>query len=283
MKKLFLLLILPLFAFNSFAQKSMINNDDWPVSFFLEAELGATGIQYHVLRIGPAGSSTEFNFVTQGGQDILYPFQRYNAGLVIADQHKISFLYQPLELVTEVTFRGDVVVDGVTFPDGTPMEISYGFPFYRITYGFDFFPEDDIDLGVGAALQMRNASIVFKALDGTKMTVSQNLGPVPAVHLFGRYSFDGGLYLLTDITGLWASSAIINGATFSFEGSILDASLRAGWTLENNVDLFINLRFIGGTASGTSQYADKNWTDSNSSTTANYLATTSISFGATLK
>ena len=204
----------------------------------------------------------------QGGQEILYRFERYNLGMVINNHHKISFLYQPLEVVSEVTFKEDVIVDGVTFSAGTPMELSYGFPFYRITYGYDFFADDNIDLGAGAAFQLRNASIVFKQLDGAKMTVSQNLGPVPAVYLFGKYAFDSNFYLQTDITGLYASSAFINGANFDFEGSILDASLRAGYALKNNVDLFLNLRFLGGSAAGVSEYPDLYWTDSVEDATA---------------
>ncbi|MBI9109141.1 MAG: hypothetical protein JEZ04_20520 [Spirochaetales bacterium] len=283
MRKLFLTLIILLLTINVFAVESMINEEDATVKFFLESELGTLGIQYHTIRIGTSGTATDFDFVNQGGQEILYRFERYNAGLVIADQHRISFLYQPLEIVTEVTFKDNVVIDGVTFATGTPMEVSYGFPFYRITYGYDFFKEENIDLGLGAALQLRNASIVFKSLDGTQMTVSQNLGPVPAIHLFGRYSFDGGFYVLTDITGLYASSALINGASFNFEGSILDASLRAGYTLKNNIDLFLNFRFLGGSASGVSEYPDLHWTDSAEDETANYLATTSVSLGITVK
>jgi hypothetical protein len=283
MKKMLLFFIILLLTISAFAEGSLLNEDDAPVKFFLESELGTVGINYHTIRIGTSGSATDFDFVNQGGQEILYRFERFNAGLVIGGQHKISFLYQPLDIVTEVTFQDDVIIDGVTFANGTPMEISYGFPFYRITYGYDFFKEDNIDLGVGAALQLRNASIVFKALDGTQMTVSQNLGPVPAINLFGRYSFDGGFYLLTDITGLYASSALINGATFNFEGSILDASLRAGYTLKNNIDLFLNVRFLGGSAAGISEYPDLHWTDSSENETANYLATTSITLGLTVK
>ena len=283
MKFALLTLLLAVLAFSPVTAESLINSEGSDVDFFLESEIGTVGIIYHTLRVGESGTASDFNFVTQGGQEILYPFERYNAGMVIGGQHKISFLYQPLELLTEVVFKEDVVFDGVTFTAGTPMELSYGFPFYRITYGFDFFPEDDIDLGIGAALQLRNASIVFKSLDGNSMAVSQNLGPVPAVYLFGRYSFDGGFYLLTDITGLYASSAIINGANFAFEGSILDASLRAGYTLNNDVDLFLNIRFLGGSAAGTSQYEVSYWTDSTEQTTANYLATTSISLGLTVR
>ncbi|HAK44497.1 MAG TPA: hypothetical protein DCO79_01060 [Spirochaeta sp.] len=283
MKKIFLVLVLAVIALSAFAEGSLINNEDSPVQFFLESELGVVGIPYHTIRIGEADTASTFDFVKEGGQEILYKFERFNLGMTIADQHRVSFLYQPLELVTETVFAADRIIDGVTFTAGTPMEVSYGFPFYRITYGYDFFEDDNADLGIGAALQLRNASIVFKQLDGAQMTVSQNLGPVPAIYLFGKYNFNSGFFLSTDITGLYASSAIINGADFEFEGSILDASVRSGYTLKNNIDLFLNLRFLGGSAAGTSEYARDNWTDSTEATTANYLATTSLTFGLTVK
>ena len=283
MKKLIVIGILIIVATGTWAQSSIINDKDAPVEFFLESELGVVGIQYHTLRIGEPATASTFDFVNEGGQEILYRFERYNLGMEIKDQHRISFLYQPLEVTTETVFDEDRVIDGVTFAAGTPMEVSYGFPFFRITYGYDFFSADNIDLGIGAALQLRNASIVFKQLDGEQMTVSQNLGPVPAVHMFGRYNFNNGIFVLTDITGLYASSAIINGANFEFEGSILDASLRTGYTLKNNIDIFLNARFLGGSAAGTSGYARDHWTDSNNPSTANYLATTTLTFGLTVR
>ena len=246
MKKIsFVIIIFLLISALGFSEGSLINRDNFPVDFFLESELGTIGIQYHTIRIGPASTASTFDFVNEGGQEILYRFERYNAGLIIGNQHRISFLYQPLEITTETVFDEDRLIDGVTFTAGTPMEISYGFPFYRITYGYDFLKSEKIDLGIGGALQLRNASIVFKQLDGEQMTVSQNLGPVPALYLFGRYNFANGLFVLTDITGLYASSKIINGANFDFEGSILDASLRGGYTLKNNIDLFMESKISG--------------------------------------
>ena len=283
MKKLILSILLLILVSGVWAEESLINKEDSAVEFFLESELGAVSILYHTIRIGDPATASTFDFVNEGGQEILYLFQRYNLGMQIKDHHRVSFLYQPLEVTTETVFAEDRIIDGVTFAAGTPMEVSYGFPFFRITYGYDFFEEDNIDLGIGAALQLRNASIVFKQLDGEQMTVSQNLGPVPALHIFGRYDFDIGLFLSTDITGLYASSAIINGANFEFEGSILDASLRAGYTLKNNIDLYMNARFLGGSAAGTSGYERIHWTDSDNPSTANYLVTTALTFGLTVK
>ncbi len=285
MKKLILLISIIFIPLSLSAQQSLINRDDSNFKFFLESELGTVKVNYHTILIGSetAGTGTTFDFVTQGGQEILFPIQRFNAGIVIADQHRLSFLYQPLEVLTEVTFKDDVTVDNVTFPGGTPMELSYGFPFYRITYAYDFFKSDRIDLAAGAAIQLRDASIVFKQQDGEQMTVSQNLGPVPALNLYGRYQFANGFYALADITGIYASSAFINGANFDFSGSLLDASLRGGYTLKNNIDLFMNLRFLGGSADGVSEYPDLYWTDSVEDATANYLATTSLTLGLTLR
>ncbi|MFP4385524.1 MAG: hypothetical protein ACLFST_10430 [Spirochaetia bacterium] len=281
-------LILPLFTLS--ARDSLLNREEASVRVFLEAEFGTVKLLNHTLRLGPEETATNFNFIRQGGQEILFPFKRFTAGIVITDQHRISFLYQPLKIVTQVKFQDDVLIDGTTFESGTAMEISYGFPFYRLTYGYDFFKQDNIDLGIGAAFQLRNASIVFKEIgvsDGTgpqaDLTVSQNLGPVPALHLFGRYEFENGFYLLLDATGLYASSAIINGADFEFEGSILDASLRAGYFLKHDINAFINLRFLGGSAAGVSEYPDKNWTDSVTDATANYLSTLSLTLGASVR
>jgi len=162
------------------------------------------------------------------------------------------------------------------------MDIKYGFPFYRITYSYSFVKNDRLELAGGLALQARNASIVFKQANGEQMTVSQNVGPVPAINLYGRYNFNSGLYLSLDATGLYASSAIINGASFSFEGSILDASLRAGYPLRKGVDVFANLRFLGGTAKGDSEYIERTWSEPTQSYTSNVLATSSFTLGLSI-
>jgi hypothetical protein len=97
----------------------------------------------------------------------------------------------------------------VTFPAGTNLDLVYGFPFYRVSYIYNFNITDSFSLGAGLALQMSNTSIVFEAQDGTGLSISQNLEPVPAVLLTGKCIFPGGFYLSIDLTGLYASSAII--------------------------------------------------------------------------
>ncbi len=284
MKRLIILgMALSLLTFPLFAENSLINTSGSKVKFNFEVETGLVGVLAHTYQSGSTvDGATSFDFVTQGGQDNLYPFDRYVAGLKINDKHKLSFLYQPLEIISNVTFKDDVQIDGTVFADGTPMEIKYGFPFYRFTYSYLFLNNENLELAAGLALQARNASIVFKEVSGDQMEVSQNVGPVPAINLFGRYDFDNGLYLSLDATGLYASSALINGATFSFEGSILDASFRVGYPLRKGLDVFANLRFLGGTAKGDSEYIERTWTEATESYTSNVLSTSSFTIGISI-
>ncbi len=265
---------------------SLINKEDAPVQFFADYETGLVSVLSHKIKIGEPGNL--FDYVSQGGQDILFPFERYNVGAVINERHRISFLYQPLEINTVVPFESTVTVDGKDF-DGVT-ELKYGFPFWRVSYSYDLLEEKDVTFAVGFSLQIRNASIVFKDVsnDPAKenvVAVSQNVGPVPAIHIYSRWETPFGVDLSADITGLYASSALINGASFEFEGSILDASLRAGYELKNNVEIFGNVRFLGGTAKGSSSYSGTNWSVASNAGryTENTLATFSATMGLTIR
>lgn len=273
MKRFFILALFITSAIIAMAQET-------PVTVSLETEAGAVKVLYHTYQVGLGG--TNFDFVNNGGQEILYPFQRFTATAHFTERHQIQFLYQPLTVETEITPRSNFTVDGVEFAADYPVDVVYGFPFYRTTYLYDLIA-GDANLSVGAAIQLRNASIRFTSVDGNNRAVSQNLGIVPAVALAGKLPFDNGLFVGFEATGLWASSSIINGATFEFEGSILDASLRAGTRLDERAEAFINVRFLGGSAKGTSQYNNPYWTESTEPYTANYLATLTVTLGATLE
>ncbi len=251
-----------------------------PVTVRLEAEAGAVKVLHHTYKVGASG--TDFDFVNNGGQEILFPFQRFTATAEIADRHQVKFLYQPLTVATEITAGADFTIDTATFNAGESVDVVYGFPFYRTTYLYDFL-EGDANLSVGAAIQLRNASIRFTSVDGRERAVSQNLGVVPAFVLAGKLPFDNGLFVGFEATGLYASSAFINGADFEFEGSILDASLRAGARLDERAEAFLNVRFLGGSAAGVSGYDPVYWTQSTLRETANYLATLTVTLGATLE
>lgn len=246
-------------------------------------EIGFAKVLYHTIKIGQNG--TDFNYVTQGGQELLFPYSRYQAALTLGTRNHVIFLYQPLllETQTRVPAGQSVKVDDVTFAGGTNLDLTYSFPFWRVSYLYDIVTTPRFTLGVGGSLQLRNASIRFENTDGSQLTVSQNLGPVPALKLHARYTLPSGVFFEGIADGFYATSAFLNGASFSFEGSILDASLRSGVRLAKGAEAFVNVRFLGGTAKGNSQYAGTYWTDSRSTYTENRLATLEISLGATIR
>lgn len=248
----------------------------------IESELGIAKVLLNTIQIGQNGS--KFNYVSQGGEELLIPFSRYQAELSIGKRNHVIFLYQPLLLQTEsrVPAGQTVTIDDVTFGPNTNLALTYSFPFWRISYLYDVVSNPRFVLGLGGSLQLRNASIRFANTDGSQLTVSQNLGPVPVLKVRARYELPSGVFFEGVADGFYATSAFFNGASFSFAGSILDASLRSGIELKKGAEAFINLRFLGGTATGNSQYAGSNWSDARSTYTDNRLATLELTLGASI-
>ena len=286
MRKLILTVVMVLAAAALFADPVLNREDSW-YNVSLSYENGFIKVLSHKLQFGDPG--TLFDYVTQGGQEILFPFERFTADLEIFRRHRVTLLYQPLTIETQTKLEAPITIDGTLFDPAAPgaryesLDLKYGFPFWRVSYLYFPIKRDNAWLGLGLSLQLRNASIVFAASDGTALTVSQNLGPVPILKLRGGYLFSGGLFLETEVDGFYASSKFFNGADFEFEGSILDANLRAGFALRDYLDIFANLRFLGGTATGTSQYDKDYWTDGVEKYSNNRLATLTFTLGATLR
>ena len=262
---------------------SWLNNPDNNHEVRLGAEMGFLGVLRHNIQFGRDPYGTKFNYVREGSQNILFPFQRMSAELHLKPRHTIVLLYQPLDLRTEARLVNDLVVDSTVFPAGTAMNFRYGFDFYRASYQYDFWPEPDRELAVGLSLQIRNASISFVAKDGEEGRVYNDIGPVPVVRFRGRLPVSGRSWVGTEIDGFYAQGKFITGSTnveSSFRGAILDASVRYGLSLNETVDGFINARYVGGGASG--QQVDPENLGS-SGYTDNWLGAFSLSIGAYIK
>jgi hypothetical protein len=181
----------------------------------------------------------------------------------------------------------DETIDGVLFPADSGLNVTYGFPFYRTSYLFDFARADNVELAAGVSLQLRNATLRFESTDGSLAVVTQDLGPVPILKIRGEYEFINGsipgAFIGLEADGFYASSAFFNGAEYPFEGSIFDASLRAGFEPMPGVETFINLRGLGGGANGTRGSAREFATQSRDGFTANFLTTLSLTLGARLE
>ncbi len=262
------------------------------------AEVGILKVLSHRIQLGEDGGVRDtadpstlepFDYVFNGGQDVLFSYSRYQVDLR-ARRNTISLLYQPLSLETQTVIPDgrEVVANGVVFASNAEnsagLNLLYGFDFWRLSWRYNLLRSRRADLAAGLSLQIRNASIRFASADGSQLAVSQNLGPVPAIKLVGGLNLSARNRIEFEADGFYASSAFFNGASFEFEGSILDTSLT--WVRRSSAfDGLLTLRFIGGGARGTDQTAVF-WTEGSSvgsGFTDNFLTSMALSVGARLR
>jgi hypothetical protein len=220
----------------------------WAVRGNVEA--GVIAPYSHIIQFGQDGS--RFDYVREGGQDVAFPTVRVSAEVEIAKHHNIILLYQPIDLRTEAVLRRDVRIEKVDFASGTPLNLRYGFDFYRVSYLYDFFKDPRHELAVGASLQLRDATITFTSIDSRQRVAETNLGPVPLIKVRGRYTFRNGFWLGLEADGIYARGRVITGTIATgFIGALYDVSARVGFHPVGFLDIFFTLRFLGGGARGT--------------------------------
>jgi hypothetical protein len=272
-------LLMPAYAYcagHECSGGSLLNDPSNPYTFRGGLEIGFINVISHTIQFGENG--TEFDYVSEGGQDILFRFQRLTAELALGRRHALVLLFQPLDIQTEALLSREVVIDDLAFPSGTPMRLRYGFDFWRLSYLYDFWGESNRELAIGLSFQIRNASISFRSYDGTLFRINQNVGPVPIFKFRTRIPFNNGMWFGSEIDGFYASGRYITGSDNDFVGSILDASVRLGFEISRTFDTFLNIRYLGGGARGTEEddpgpgdgYTD-NWLNTVSVTLGTYI------------
>jgi len=221
------------------------------VELIAKAELGFLAVADHKVQFSESG--TYFDYRRDGGQNVLFPISRLSLELQFNDKNTFYLLYQPLRLETEVLLQDDLVVDDLTFPANTGVNLLYNFPFYRLSYTSEILKKNDrYGLAIGGSLQIRNATISFESKDGTLFRTNRDVGLVPAFKIKGHASLSDRLFAELEADGIYAPVSYINGSDNEVVGAILDASLRLGLEFEQPVTAFFNLRYIGGGAVGTS-------------------------------
>ena len=220
------------------------------VQFRAIAEFGFLGVLSHHIQFSRSG--TDFDYVDNGGQDVLFPVTRFSAEMDVGKRNTFILLYQPLRLETQDLLKNDLIVDNLTFPDSTGVKCLYNFPFYRASYLRELLGDDGrLRLAVGLSLQIRNATISFESTDGNEYRTNRDVGLVPALKLRGSAQVTDRYFIGLEADGIYAPVSYLNGSDNEVVGAILDASLRAGAKVRSGT-LFVNARYLGGGATGTS-------------------------------
>jgi hypothetical protein len=238
-------------------------------------ELGFLGVLAHSIQLGRDG--TRIDYPSDVGQSNLYALVRVSADLDVWRQHIVTFVYQPIDLETRAALPRTLRIDGLDFPAGSQVRARYGFPFYRIGWAFDVLPGRDEELAFGVGFQIRDATIEFANVDGSRFRARYDVGPVPLLRARGRFGLGSGWWLGFEADGFYAFIPGLNGSDDTVEGAILDASVRLGWRVVPHLDAFLNVRYLGGGAAGQGDPAP-----TNDGFQANWLHFLAITLGATL-
>ncbi len=257
------------------AASPVLNDPTRPYSLELTAELGLVAPISHTVQFGSQGDVLDY--VSEGGQDNLFPFARPTAALRWRRQ-TFGLLWQPLDLRTTATLDRDLRVDGLVFPATRPIDLRYGFSFWRLSWAHRAVDRRDLEVSLGLGLQIRNATIGFTAVDGSQSEINRDIGPVPLLELEIRRAFDDGVHLEAEIDGFYAPIKYLNGGSVDVEGAIADIQLRAGLDLADPTTAFLGLRYLGGGASGTGTPDG-----TGDGFTANWLHTLTLTLGARVR
>jgi hypothetical protein len=238
------------------------------------AELGFVGVLGNKIQFSQNG--TYINYVQDGAQDNLFPVSRLSLELSVNQKHYYTFLYQPLRLESTALLYRDLVIDNLTFPAGTGVNFLYDFPFFRFSYMKEVMPNNEKwDLQLGASLQLRNATISFESTDGTLFRSRRDVGPVPILKMRTRYTANAKTFTEFEADGFYAPVSYLNGSDDEVIGAILDASIRQGLRINNEVSAFLNLRYLGGGAVGQTDIDN----DPGDGYTKNWLHFTTVTIG----
>ncbi|MEL7535014.1 MAG: hypothetical protein AAFN10_27170 [Bacteroidota bacterium] len=231
------------------SEVALIGDPDSKIKLRASAELGYVAALSHKIQFSNAG--TYYDYVKDGGQDVLFPFTRLSLDMEIG-RNTITLLYQPLRLESEVLLSEDLIVDDLTFPAGIGIRNLYNFPFYRISYMREVLPNRPrAYFSWGGTVQIRNATISFESLDGSLFRTDRNVGIVPAFKLRTGTLIGSNFFAEIEADGIYAPVSYLNGSDNEVVGAILDGSFRIGANLRSD-RLFLNLRYLGGGAVGTS-------------------------------
>jgi hypothetical protein len=210
-------------------------------SLLVDFEVGAAYLFQNDGQYGANG--TRYTAAEVGQQRNLAVALRLAIEARFAQRHTVIATWAPLDLTTRTTFTRDLTFRSTTFSTGTVADHRYLFDGYRLTYLFSLLQTARFTLGLGASVQVRNASVEFRTVDATpaQFAVERDIGVVGAIRVRAR--FDAGvLYALADVD-------FFNTFGLGLPAGIHDVALTMGVPVLPGLDFLLRLRLVGGGAS----------------------------------
>jgi len=211
---------------------------------FLDFETGGIFSGYNNVRI-PGDSGTQFSLSKDLKTDPSI-FFRFRLGFDVKDRHHFSILIAPLTLEASGQVDKSITFFEEQFPPSVPLEGTYTFNSYRLTYRYKIFSKEKWNLGIGFTAKIRDAAIGITG--GGKSSIKTNVGFVPLINFRLEWKILETLSLLMDGDALGASQGRAEDILLAFLLKMSEhISLKAGYRFVEggaNVDEVYNFTLI---------------------------------------
>lgn len=161
---------------------------------FLDAESGVVFSGYNDVRIpGDQGTLFSLSEELDASPKVFY---RIRAGYTFGTRHNLSVLYAPLEVKSDGSLPRDLTFEGVIFRANTPLEGTYKFNSYRLTYRYDIVERPKFEFGLGFTAKIRDAKVAIYSAGNE--SIKTNVGFVPIINFHGEWKASEKLSFLVD-------------------------------------------------------------------------------------
>ena len=201
--------------------------------WFVDVETGLAFSGYNNVQI-PRDTGTRFSLYEDLKTDSTF-FFRLRLGYQIGQKHTLSVFVAPLSLNASGRVDKPIRFNEEDFPANTPLNAVYRFNSYRLTYRYDFVRKENLRLGIGFTVKIRDAAI---SVEGNNIkSENTNVGFVPLINFRLEWFFTKKLSLLLDGDAAAAS-----------QGRAEDVLLALQLNLNDNVTLKAGYRILEGGA-----------------------------------
>ncbi len=205
----------------------------------LQLEAGPVWFSRNNARI-PGDTGTRFDMLDLIDDGPL-PYARLRATYDFNARHALRLELAPLGVEGTGVLDTPVRFEDADFAAYAPTRGRYEFNTYRLTYRWMFDDSDKWDLGLGATLLVRDATVALR--QGALQRSNDDLGLVPLLHLYGAYHLSERASLVLDFDGAAAP-----------QGRAIDVSLQLQYALASGWNVFGGYRTLEGGADNDSVY-----------------------------
>jgi hypothetical protein len=203
-------------------------------TFFAQLELGPVWQTRNDVQIPNDQNGTRFSLVDLAGSGP-FPAIRLYFTWHISERHHLRLLLAPLSITETGIFSSPVNFAGQTYGVNQPVEGTYQFNSWRLTYAYQFHQGDQWHWRIGFTAKIRDAIIRLK--QGDTSSEKTDLGFVPLLHLHGEFHINDRWWLLLDIDALAGGP-----------GRAEDGTLQVGYNINNQWSLSAGYRTVEGGA-----------------------------------